>query len=301
MSWDAVEALDDALDETRDLLLPFDLGTWLRLAVITAFAGLSAPQTPTFSWEVQPDTAARVVTEVTVEEVLAVLVVVGTAVVVVGAVVSVIGAVMEFVLVDVLRSREVALRAPFRRWLGPGLRLFGFRLAIVLLGLLAAAGIAGPVLLAFLTGSLVWLLALAVTLPLALLLGAASALASEFTTAFVVPLMMDDGVGITEGWRTLWPHVRADWRQFAVYVLVKAVLLFGASFVLGFAVAVVAVPLGVGGVLAGALSGAGLAALAVAALVGIVVLAAVSVPTMTYLRYHSLLTLDRTDVSFSFR
>ena len=50
MVWYAVSALDDALSETQTLLLPFDLETWVRLAVITVFAGLSAPQTPTFSW-----------------------------------------------------------------------------------------------------------------------------------------------------------------------------------------------------------------------------------------------------------
>jgi hypothetical protein len=301
MAWDAVESLDDALAETRDLLLPFDARTWLRLAVITAFAGLSAPQTPTFSWEVQPDTVVRVAEDVTLSEALSVLAVVGVAVVVVGAVVSLVGAVMEFALVAALRSREVAVRAPFRRWFGAGLRLFAFRLAVVAAGVLAAAGVVVPVALAVLVGPLAWLLALLVTVPLALAVGVVAAVAAEFTTAFVVPLLMDDGGGVLDGWRTLWPHVRRDWREFAVYALVKAVLLFGASFVLGFVVAVVAIPLGVGGVLLGGLTGVGAATLALAAVVGLVALAAVSVPTMTYLRYHSLLTLDRSAVPFSLR
>lgn len=301
MSWYAVDALDEALAETRDLLLPFDLGTWVRLAVITAFAGLSAPQTPTFSVEAPPEAVFEVTREVSVSEVLAVAAVAGVAVLVVGTVVAAVGAVMEFVLVDVARSRDVRVAEPFQRRLGPGLRLFGFRIAVVLVGVLASALLLAPVAAALLLGQLVWLLALAVTLPLALVVGLGTALASEFTTAFVVPLMAEDGVGLLEGWRRVYPEVRADWRQFGVYVLVKAVLLFGASLALGFGVAIVAVPFGVGTLFVGPVSAAGLAALVVSAVVGLLVVGAVSVPTMTFLRYHSLSVLDRSAVEFSLR
>jgi hypothetical protein len=68
MSWYAVDALDEAFAETRDLLLPFELGTWLRLAVITAFAGLSAPQTPTFSVDAPPEVVVEVSQEFTFAE-----------------------------------------------------------------------------------------------------------------------------------------------------------------------------------------------------------------------------------------
>jgi len=172
---------------------------------------------------------------------------------------------------------------------------------VILAGLLAAALVVAPVAAALLLGQLVWLALLVVTVPLAVLVGAGSALASEFTTAFVVPLMADDGVGVVAGWRRLWPEVRADWRQFAVYVLVKAVLLFGASLALGFAVAVVAVPFGLGSLFVGPLSPLGALSLAVAALVGLLAVGAVSVPTMTFLRYHSLAVLDRSTVAFSLR
>lgn len=304
MSWYAVDALDDALAETQALLLPFDLGTWVRLAVITAFAGLSAPQTPTFSVEAPPETVFEVVRGVSVSEALAVATVVGVAVLVVGAVVAAVGAVMEFVLVDAARSRDVRVAGPFGQRLGPGLRLFAFRVAVVLVGVLAAALVLAPVAAALLLGQLVWLLALAVTLPLALAVGLATAVAAEFTTAFVVPLMADDdddGVGLLAGWRRLYPAVRADWRQFGVYVLVKAVLLFGASLALGFAVAVVAVPFGVGTLFVGPVSAAGVAALVAAGVVGLLAVAAVSVPTMTFLRYHSLSVLGQSAVEFSLR
>ncbi|SEV93481.1 DUF7544 domain-containing protein [Halobacterium jilantaiense] len=301
MRWYAVDALDEAFAETRDLLLPFDLGAWLRLAVITAFAGLSAPQTPTFSAEAPPEAVVEFTREYTVGEFVAAFALLGAALVAAAAVVAAVGAVMEFVLVDVARSRDVRVATPFRRWLGAGLRLLGFRLAVVFAGLLAVALVVAPVAAALLVGPVAWLALLVVTVPLAAVVGAASAVASEFTTAFVVPLMVDDGVGVVAGWRRLWPEVRADWRQFGVYVLVKAVLLFGASLALGFAVAVVAVPFGLGGLFVGAVSPLGALSLAVAAVVGLLAVGAVSVPTMTFLRYHSLAVLDRSAVAFSLR
>ena len=39
MPWSAIDALDDARRATTDLLLPFDAGRWLRLAVIAFFLG----------------------------------------------------------------------------------------------------------------------------------------------------------------------------------------------------------------------------------------------------------------------
>jgi len=301
MSWYAVDALDEAFAETRELLLPFDLGTWLRLAVITAFAGLSAPQTPTASPEASPEVVVEVGQEFTVAEFVAAFAVVGAVVLALVAVVAAIGAVMEVVLVDVTRSRDVRVAAPFRRWLGPGLRLLGFRVGLILVGLLSVAFLLAPVAAALLFGQVFWLLLLVVTAPLALVVVAALALVAEFTTAFVVPLMVDDGVGLLEGWRRLYPEVRADWKQFGVYVLVKAVLLFGVSVAMGFAVAVVAIPFGLGSLFVGPLSPLGVLSLAVATLVGLVAVGAVSVPTMTFLRYHSLDVLDRSAVSFSLR
>jgi hypothetical protein len=127
MSWYAVDALDEAVAETRGLLSPFDPGTWLRLAVITAFAGLSAPQTPTFSPEAPPEVVVEASRTFTLSEFLSTFAVVGAAILAVAAVVAAVGAVMEFVLVDVARTRGVRVAEPFRRWLGPGLRLLGFR------------------------------------------------------------------------------------------------------------------------------------------------------------------------------
>ncbi|WP_353633736.1 hypothetical protein ABSL23_10755 [Halobacterium sp. NMX12-1] len=300
MSWYAVESLDEALDETTSLLVPFDAGIWARLAVIALFAGLTPPQTPTVSIDVPPQAIVEYGDAVTRPAfVAAALSVLAIAVVVVFAL-ALIGSVMEFVLVDALRSRNVRLLGPFRRRLGPGLRLFGFRLLIIAVMLLAVAGVVVPLALVAATDAVLWLLALVVTVPLLLVVGASTALIAEFTTAFVVPLVAEHGGGILDGWRRFWPTLRADWREFGVYVLVKLVLLVGAGVVFSLVGAIVAIPVGLA-VFGAALTPVALVAVAVAALVGFIVLAAVSVPLVTGLRYHSLCTLAASEAAFTLR
>jgi len=300
MSWYVVESLDDALAETRALLLPFDADTWLRLAVVTLLAGLSPPQTPAVSWEVPPQAVTEYGPLVTDTAFLAaVLPVVATAVGV-GVVVMAVGAVMEFVLVDALRSRHVRVLGPFGDRLGAGLRVFALRAGVTLAVLLAGAGVFVPVSSAVTTGTARPLLALVVTVPLLLLVGTLAALVSEFTTAFVVPLMVEYGDGVLEGWRRFWPTLRAEWRQFAAYVLVKVVLLFGAGVVFSLAGAIIAAPAGLV-LFGGGVTPAAAVAVSVAALVGLAVLAAASVPVVSYLRYHSLCTLDASPAAFTLR
>lgn len=300
MTWYAVDALDDALAETQALLLPFDAGTWLRLAVVAVLAGLSPPQAPAVSVDVPPQTVVEYGDQVTDPAFIAAIAGVAVVAVLAGLVFALLGSVMEFVLVDGLRSRRVRLLAPTRNRLGAGLRLFGFRLLVGLVVLVAAAGVAVPAALAALWATPLPLLALVVTVPLLLATAAVAAVVLEFTTAFVVPLMAEHGDGVFDGWRRLYPTVRAEWREFGVYALLKIVLLGGASIVLGLAGAIFAVPVGVFA-LAGSFSLLAVLVSAVAALVGLVVIAAVSVPVVTYLRYHSLSTLSVSGAEFTLR
>ncbi|GAA0276731.1 DUF7544 domain-containing protein [Halobacterium noricense] len=300
MSWYAVESLDEALAETRSLLVPVDVGVWVRLAVITLLAGLTPPQTPTISVDVPPQAIVEYGDAFTQPQFVAAALSLLAIAVVVVLLFAVIGAVMEFVLVDALRSQEVRVLAPFRQRLGSGLRLFGFRILVTVAVLLALAAVVAPVILAASAETPLPLLALVVTVPLLFVVAPVAALVSEFTTAFVVPLMAEHGDGVLDGWRRLWPTLRAEWREFAVYVLVKIVLLLGAGVVFSLAGAIVAVPVGIA-VFGATLTPVALVAVAIAALVGVVLLAAVSVPVVTALRYHSLCTLAASEAEFTLR
>lgn len=97
------------------------------------------------------------------------------------------------------RAPRSSASRPFRAHLAAGLRLLAFRIVIVGCGLVATALVASPIGAALAFDQAWWLLALVVTLPLGVVVGVGAALASEFTTAFVVPLMAADGCGVREG------------------------------------------------------------------------------------------------------
>jgi hypothetical protein len=314
--WYAIAALSDARDATETLLRPLDRGRWLRLALVALFVGVGGG-VPTGGGNVGlpsgggggapsdlpsptlPDPGAAVAVAAAVVVVLVVVVVVW----------SVVGAVMEFVLVAGLRDREVRIRRPFRAHFRRGLRLFGFRLAVGLGSLLV---VALPVALVIALGVGLSPVLLVLLLPLLVLFGVVALLGSValgLTTDFVVPTMLTEDVGVLDGWRRVWPVVREQWKQTAVYLVAKFALGIGVGIAVSLAVLlaalVVAVPFAVvGGGLFLALSAAGAGAgvwVAVAlvaalfVLVMVVVGLLIQVPALTFVRYYSLSVLGLFD------
>jgi len=310
--WYAFAALSDARDATESLLRPVDRGRWLRLALIALFVGVgggvpsggSNVNVPSGGGGGAPsDFPPPSMPEV------------GSAVAIVAGVVllllllalvwSLVGAVMEFVLIAGLRDRDVSIREPFRANVRPGLRLFGFRLAVGLVSLLV---IGLPLLLVFGVGIGVSPAFLLFLVPLVVLFGIVALVGSVvlgLTTDFVVPTMLVEGSGVLDGWRRLWPTLRAEWKQVGLYVVAKFVLgiavSLAVSIVVLLAALIVAIPFVlVGGGLFLAVSAAGaapvgwvIAAVLVAlfVLVMIAVGLIVQVPALTFVRYYSLSVL----------
>jgi len=310
----AVEALDDAIEATKSFLWPFDAGRWLRLAVVVFFVGGAAGGLPGGGGNLPfdggevpggfPTDPGATPDLPALGDVLPIVVAVVALLVLLALVFGFLGSVMEFVLVTSLRKEEVHVRRYFGDHLGAGLRLFGFRLAVGLFGVVLFAG---PMLAAFLAtggfegggpGAAFGLLL--VLAPLFFLFGVLSALLYGFTTFFVVPVMLVEERGVLSSWRRLLPVVRAEWREFAVFVLLTAVLTVVAGTAVGFVVGLVALvlvgPVVVAGI-AGAVTGS-VAVLAAVGLLGLLVLlvvafvaAAVRVPVVTYFRYYAMLLL----------
>ncbi|WP_380674914.1 DUF7544 domain-containing protein [Salinigranum sp. GCM10025319] len=318
MSWDAIDSLDEARAATQSLLLPFSWRAWLRLAVVTFFVGgvgggggagqatqgaTSSPTPPGAGVGSGPDLPP--LPDVSPGTVGAVVVGVLAVVVVLAVGYALVGAVMEFVLVECLRSRRVELRRPFRQFLVPGLRLFGFRLAVfvvllalaavpilVVLGVLSVS-VAGVLLVPFLVVFVVgaWLVGLVVL---------------RFTTDFVVPTMIAEGRSVLSGWQRVVPLVRAAWKEVVLYFVIRLGLGIAASLVVGLVVGlaalVIAVPFVLGGVavvLTVGLQGVGLVVVAVLVVVFLAIVVAVSVvvqvPVVTYFRYYGLFVLGALD------
>ena len=319
----ALDDLDDAYAATRAFLFPFDWGRWLRLALVTFFvASTTGAPSSGFQFggagggadggtngEFTPADFDAAMAEIAP---FVPLIVAGVVVAILLALAfAFVGSVMEFVLVESLRVDRVSVREFFGRYTGKGARLFGFRLALGLLGLLAAVVVFGFTLVPLLFGQspVIPLVALVVLGPLFVLFALALAVVNGFTTVFAVPVMLLEDRGVLSAWGRLWPTIRAQWRQFAVYAVVVVVVLFA----LGIAASIaVAIPVALAAVAFAVLAGVGFLAGGVTLTTGVVlallaipfvlfvlaVVALVQVPVQTYVRYHALLVLGDADERF---
>ncbi|RBI64507.1 hypothetical protein DMJ13_08520 [halophilic archaeon] len=326
MVWYAVEALDDAVEPVRSLLFPLDVRQWLKLAFVVLFLGGSGATPPmtgtgtpggvdggtvtTDDAFVAPD-GSFVPSETLVAAAVA-LVLLGL---LVALAFALVGSVMEFAFFESLRRQRVHVRRYARDNLRKGLGLFAFRVVLFLVVFVPVVGLALLLFPGLATGSpAVVVGALALFVPAFVVLSFVVALVDGFTTNFVVPVMLLRDEGVLDGWRTFWPTLRREWKQFAVFALLRIVLAIAAgiavSLVGGFLAAVVLVPfavvavgvvVGFGGVSALISSTAGLVVaglLAVAYVaVFLFVLAVVRVPVQAYLRYYALLVLGDADAA----
>jgi len=320
VSWYAVEAVGDALGATRRFLLPFEHSRWLRLALLVLFVGgggtgtgganltTGVPDAGTVEPGDPPALPDPGVDPAVVAAVAAVLVAGALAV-------GLFASVLRFVYYDALRTDEVRLIGPFRRRFTQGVRLFAFRvgLAVAAFGPLVAVGYLlfvrpgnPPVGVAGLSAFA--LVALAVALPYWLV--------DRFTLEFVVPVMTLSGSGVLPAWRSFLPTLRAEWKQFLLYLavhflvaLVAGVLEGIVATVVGLGVVFVAVVVAVVGVIA-----AGGIGTAVGSLVGVTVLALlfvvgtavvvaallpVRIVTVTYLATYELTVLASANPEFA--
>ncbi|WP_340100088.1 DUF7544 domain-containing protein [Salinibaculum salinum] len=316
MAYAALSCLGDALDATREFLLPIDRGLWLRLAVVVFFlsGGSGVGSLPNVSWQFPAGNIEGLPSDAVpadglpvalFEEYLTLVVGVAALFALLGLVFTVVGAVMEFVLVDALRTESVSVRAMFREHVRRGLALFGVYL---LLFLVTAGPIVGSAVLFVVPslddGGITLAIGMLLTGFVALVVGVLAALAYVFTVAFVVPTMIAEDRGLRSAWRRFWGVLRDNIVEFLVYLAIRIGLLIALGIVAGAAVGIAgAVLLLPFGILAGVVffaSGASLAVGSAILLGGVAVLyvltllavvALVQVPLKTFTRYYELFVL----------
>lgn len=330
MSLSALRSVGDAIDATREFMMPVAVRRWLALAVAVLFMGtpgtpvpanpqffdprLWQPPEPPQGPEAGGEPVAMSPTEADVqvpplsEWPRAIFYVVGL-LALLGVLYVFLGVLMRFVFVEALRSDGVAVLGDARSHLGNALRVLGFRAVlwtvfIVPLGL--AAVVASPLGPDVLSGPAAWLVGV---------LGTAIAVTvwviDAVTIQFVVPVMIHEGGGVVDGWRRLRASLVDEWLEYVVFGVVRTIL--GAAVGIA-AVLAIAVALLLGGIVfgtvgavvvvvaGGSLTGLSTGALLVLAVVGVafvayalVTYAVVSVPFQVYLWSYALLVLGDVD------
>ncbi|THE66069.1 hypothetical protein D8Y22_03860 [Salinadaptatus halalkaliphilus] len=318
---DAVDDLSDAIDVTRNLLVPVEPWLWLKLAIVVFFLGSMTlgggfqgdpsmiAQDPTIEDQPAPEDQQALEEELgeipdeLIQNLILAAIIIGVSLLVLWFVFRLIGGIMEFVFIESLRSNEVHVRRYFTANIGRGIRLFVFRLLVFVL---AAAIVAVPLVYVFLTASSFE--AMAGSILLLMLVGVGVALVQatvmRFTSEFVAPIMLLEGRGVLSGWKRLWPTLTANWSEYVVYLLLVWILQFviniAAGIIMLFGVILVAIPFViVGAILVATLGEIGiwLAILvaAVAVLAILLVVALVEMPIRTYFQYYALLLLGDTN------
>jgi hypothetical protein len=249
----AVDTISLAFQHTkRQLVQPFRLWQWTRLAVVGLLAGelgssggchvpsnLNFPQQPNSRhllesglWSTDPALFAALI---------AVLAVGG---VIFGLVIMYVSSVMRFILFDSVMAKECHIRQGWMHRQRPGWRYFLWQLAYMLAtfgGLIVLVGI--PAGFAFLVG---WLkepgehvlplvLCGIVLFFVVMIFLLAAALIHVITKDFVVPQMALENIGVLEGWRRLWPMMQGEKGGYAGYIGMKIVMAIGAAMVVGVA------------------------------------------------------------------
>jgi hypothetical protein len=309
MSWYAIDAVEDALTATRRFLLPFEWGTWLRLAIVAFFLGGVGTPPNTFNYTFSGDDMGFVQPDISLpsDQIFAAIIAIAVIVFLIGLIFALIGAVMQFVLVDAVVDREVHVRRFFSERLDKGLRLFGFQLVFGLLILGLVALFIGPIVL---TGGGPALALILFAIPVFLLVGLLIALIFRLTTDFVVPVMIVRDEGILAAWRTTWPTIRSNLGQVAIYIAMRWVLGIAIGIGVGLIVGIVGLALGIIvllplGLIGFAIGGAGPVTIALLLIIGIplllaflLLMAVIQVPVQTYFRYFSLLVLSELNAEF---
>lgn len=306
MSWYALDNLDEAMEETKELLLPFDFMMWTKIAIIALFAGgISLPNAPSAPMQspgqtnqvYTPDSgmgsgmdtsiadtfsgmgsmtgmaSGGAVSGVTVAILLFVLIFVGFF--------MYISSVFQFIYYQTVLDKKPAITENFRKHAYRGLRYLGFQIGFMLFILLTllipAAGFAANEALGILLLIIFWI-------PVVII----SAIISGLVRDVALLRMMEADEGLIQAWRNVWPDIKGEWRQVLAYIFVKFFVGLGigfASLIIAIVVGItLLIPFGIMGILAAMIHQALLAVVfGLGLLTFVVLMLYVEVPFSTYL------------------
>jgi MFS family permease len=258
LSISAVDAITPAFQHSRQQLLqPFRAGQWAKLGLVGLLAGeLSSGgggcNPGSFQMPTHPNHSQRLLdiglagaNPMLYASLLVVLMVAGLVLMVLFLYAN---SVMRFVLFDSVVAKECRIRENWNRRQGPGRRYFFWQILLFLSWIAGATILIGiPAGFAFLVGWLkdpkehmIPLILGGMALFFVLMVFVVAQLVVHVMTKdFVVPQMALEEIGAIEGWRRLWPQIKAEKGGYAGYLGMKIVLAIAAAIVLGIVSAIV--------------------------------------------------------------
>jgi len=248
----ALDSIGPAFQHTRQQLLqPFRISQWAKLALVGFLAGeltsggcSTSFNVPTHSTPTGSDRLLALPQLPPLNPALyaALIASVIVAVVVLWVLFIYVSSVMRFVLFDSVIAKYCEIRQSWHRRQGPGMRLFGWEIAVSLCTFALLGIVIGiPLAVAFAAG---WFknsgahLALLILFGMFLFLVAAGVvlialLVHVFTKDFVVPQMALEEISALQGWRRLLPMIKAQKGSYAGYVGMKFLMTLGAAVMVG--------------------------------------------------------------------
>ena len=235
--WYALESIEDAFEDTKDLLTPFKISIWGKIALITLFIGGSMGSLPTTGPSDFDGGSNSTIDDFNAEDFsandlesfispgLAFGLIFGiVALLIVKAYLSGLFRFIYFQnLEENLGKEEANIRiiSSFKDNLGPAVRYFGVFLGVISLGLIGVLGIIGS----FFISPVLGIGTIFLSIPLWIIIG----LSLFFLRAVLIPEMLLNNKSGIEGLRQVYGYVLSEWKQAGIYVLVKT----GLNMILG--------------------------------------------------------------------
>ncbi len=307
----AIREIDRAIAMTKSILFPFDIGVWVRLAVIAFFAGGAAGVLQFSTGSFSPDESGIMegissLIPQNNEAFFSALLFIGVILLCIGLIYLFLNGIFQFIFIRALGTENIHIRTHFRDSTRPGIRYFAFLffLSLFFLGiclalayLLFAPLIGTPGIETAIVGRFLIFVVLMfiILIPYLIIL--------MLTTDFVVPIMNVDRCGVIAGWRRCLNLFNAEKTEAGLYIVMKLILSVCVSIILSTVMLVVGIVTGI--LLMGVLIAAGgaenLSPLAIAILfAGYCAIVAfcglmASVPFVTFLRIYSLYVVGNFD------
>ncbi|MFB6145224.1 MAG: hypothetical protein ABEJ99_01830 [Candidatus Nanohaloarchaea archaeon] len=242
MTWKAVDSLNEAYEDTVSLLLPFDISTWARLAIILVFAG-SHGFNPGFLSSIPSDgydygyssgnslsfNQSQKASNMSFNSATGMAVTQTPGLfnaAVLAGIVGLVGifillfmylnSVFEFIYYQSLVDEEIRIRKNFRKHAKNGLRYMLFELGVALIGVTAV--LATIFMVAAFPLFIIPLLIL--MLPAMILLGAFFLAVHDFA----IPEMIRNDRKLLESVSKVLSALKSEWKEFAIYYLIKVAL-----------------------------------------------------------------------------